>query len=411
MPFDVPIIRPTNTDPTLFVNREKELQELKTILRQFINDPEAQTGGVLVKGDSGVGKSILSRKAVTELVQEFPRLVVLEVDGGRLSGVRGLLNKLCERIRGEVDKLGNPSLQEQAEELARIADYDRITSSDAREYSAKTSASGKVGGGIWGLLKAEVAAEIEATRNKTMTEGYEIRITDDFLRKLLCALLQDVRDVGHPVLVFLDNLDRIGRMDAQEDANSIAELVKELLDFPSCVLLLNLRTQFAHHTVDRRELHHFAVDGLGPEALRQILQTRIQNAALTDEVRQRLESCCVSTVADELSARTDNPLAFLRWMDFFLLRTDNDATQLDFHLEQFLKHNFTGLPPAWIQEAVGAFRRAHNAEREDFLASDLIEEVRGELERGGAIIPNNLLLAPEQRRYRLHHDLDFLLPE
>lgn len=406
MPIETPVIRPTNTDPKLFVNREEDLAEIKSLLRQFINDPEAQSGGVLVKGDSGVGKSILSRKAVSDLKQEYNQLVVLEVDGGRLTGVRGLLNKLCDVARNVIEPLEHPELSKQASVLAQIVNYGKITVAEARQFSSEKSAGGKVGGGIWALLTGEVSVGLKRTDGTTTTEGYDIPITDEYLSRLLCALLQDVRDVGYRVLIFLDNLDRIGKMDSQEDANTIAAFVKELLDFPCCILLLNLRTQFTHHTVDRRELSHYALFGLSPKALTDILKKRLEAVTLSDLDREKL-----AQVAQHLCQDTDNPLAFLRWLDFWLVRTDNDPNRLHEHLQKFVRQNFTSVSLQWIEQAADVLYSASRNGENDSPLSELSERQRSQLERAGAIVPDSLLLAPEERRYRLHHDLDFLFHE
>jgi Cdc6-like AAA superfamily ATPase len=410
MAVETNVIRATSTDPKLLVNRETEVDELKSLLHRAIREPEADAArGVLVKGDSGVGKSILSRKVADELKIELsPKLMVWSVDGGRLSGVRGLLNKLSDVARDEIAKLGNRELTKLAAIVAQAADYAKVTSSDITQISKELSALGKIGGSMLGLFTGESTFGWKKTSGKSAAEGFEIPITEEYLAKLMGRLLEAVADFDYQVLIFLDNLDRIGRMDAQEDANQIAELVKQLLEMPSCVLLLNLRPQFTHHTTDRRELAHFVVKGLKPEALLEILRQRKAAAKIADAERAAIDAVPLDAVATRLSQLTDNPLAFLRWLDYWLVRTDTRMENLGADLRNFIEQYFTGVDSKWLRQAVNELQQAREAGMYDAPLSTLQKAALAKLERTGTIVPDSLLLDPSERRYRLNHDLDFL---
>lgn len=208
MSIEINLIRATSTDPSLFINREEEIATLKRLLRRALNDTETDAArGVLVKGDSGVGKSILSRKVVTQLQTELsPKLMVWSVDGGRLSGVRGLLNKLSDVAHEEIEKLGNKELAKLAAIVAQAADYGKVTSSDVTAISKELSAMSKLAGGIMGMFTGETAFGWKRTTNKSGTETFEILITEEYLAKLLSRLLEAVKDSGYQTLIFLDNL-------------------------------------------------------------------------------------------------------------------------------------------------------------------------------------------------------------
>jgi archaellum biogenesis ATPase FlaH len=410
MPVEVNLIRATSTDPALFINREEDVETLKRLLRRALKDTETDAArGVLVKGDSGVGKSILSRKVVAELEMELtPKLMVWSVDGGRLSGVRGLLNRLTDVVREEIDKLGRHDLAKLAAIVAQAADYGKVTSSDVSSISKELSSMGKIAGGILGMFTGESAFGWKKTTTKGGTETFEIPITEEYLAKLISRLLEAVKDSGYQVLIFLDNLDRIGRMDSQEDANTIAELVKQLLELPDCVLLINLRSQFTHHTTDRRELIHRVIKGLKPEALLEILRQRLSATELTAEEKNQLSSIQLDEVANRFSRLTDNPLAFLRWLDFWLVQTGNGPDNLGRDFRDFIEQNFTGIDLKWLKKAVGELQTARESGLADAPLTTLQKPQLIKLERAGSLVPDSLLLAPTERRYRLTHDLDFL---
>ncbi|MBM3224945.1 MAG: hypothetical protein FJZ47_14235 [Candidatus Tectomicrobia bacterium] len=411
MPVDIDI-QATNTDPQLFVDRLDETKELKLLLGRLLKSKNGQ-GGVLVKGDSGVGKSILSRRVLDELRTEWSAdLVVVEIDGGRLTGVRGLLNRLCEVIYAEVEGLGEEDLTNRAAWLAKVASYGKLTANEIKQINQEVSASSKIRSSFWGLLSGEGALGWKRTASTSASDGYEIVITEDYLSKLLSAFLQELHTYQYRPLIFLDNLDRIGRMDAQEDANTIAALVKQLLELPDCVLLLNLRTQFAHHTTDRRELTHLALEGLPPQVLQEILAQRLQQLVSDDITRLSLPEAALHTVAERLARRTDNPLAFLRWLDFWLARTENRPEDLERDMEKFIRQYFTTVSRPWLASTITQLVAERDAGYNDSPLTPALQRPQILLlERAGAIVPDSLLLDPPERRYHLHHDLDFLLPE
>ncbi len=410
MPVEINLMRATSTDPSLFINREEEVDTLKRLLRRALKDTETGAArGVLVKGDSGVGKSILSRKVVAELALELtPKLVVWNVDGGRLSGVRGLLNRLTDVAHEEIEKLKRRDLAKLSAIVAQAADYGKVTSSDVTSISKELSAMGKIAGGILGMFTGESAFGWKRTTSKGGTETFEIPITEEYLAKLISRLLEAVNDSGYQVLIFLDNLDRIGRMDSQEDANTIAELVKQLLELPDCVLVINLRSQFTHHTTDRRELIHRVIKGLKPEALMEILRQRLSAAQLTAEEQKQLSEIPLNEVANRFSRLTDNPLAFLRWLDFWLAQTNNRPDNLGRDFRDFIEQNFTGVDLRWLKKAVEELQTARESGLSDAPLTTLQKTQLLKLERAGTVVPDSLLLDPAERRYRLIHDLDFL---
>ncbi|MFN0120190.1 MAG: hypothetical protein ACKV2V_06780 [Blastocatellia bacterium] len=220
--------------------------------------------------------------------------------------------------------------------------------------------------------------------------------------------MREVRAAGFLTLIFLDNLDRIGRMDSQDDANTIAALIKQLLELPDCTLLINLRSQFTHHTVDRRELRHFVVEGLKPEALLAIYQRRHDAANMDNEEKQAVALVPVGAVAEQLSRVTNNPLAFLRWLDFWLTGSDNNPDNLATCFREYLRHNFTGVDPRWLRPVVEELRTARDNGLDDIPLGAMDKAILSRLEHAGTLVPDSLLADAADRRYRLNHDLDFL---
>jgi hypothetical protein len=145
--------------------------------------------------------------------------------------------------------------------------------------------------------------------------------------------------------------------------------------------------------------------------LQSILEQRLQHCVTDEATRLALAAVEISSVAERLSQHTTNPLAFLRWLDFWLVRTENRPEELDRDLQEFIRHNFTTVPRPWLESAVAQLLAEKQAGYDDSPLSELQRPQITLLERAGAIVPDSLLLDPAERRYHLHHDLDFLLPE
>lgn len=411
MAIDFNPVRYTSTDPSLFVNRAEDVEELRLLLRGMLHDNDTnETTGVLVKGDSGVGKSIFSRTVVRHLKLELSeKLIVLEVDGANLKGVRGLLNKLCLVATEEITRINEPELLKQARALAEIADYGKITASQISQVTSGATVGGELSATIWGLLTSKVTSSLTESESASRTEGYEIAVTDDYLSRLLNVLLAQLQKTDYQVLIFLDNLDRISRTDSKEEANAVAEFVKELMAFSSCVLLLNLRTQYAHHTTDRRGLIPMVLTGLSKQALLEILDKRMLAYGLTEEQNKKLDAIGFRQLAELLAGLTGNALAFLRWLDFWLTRTANNHENLVQDFKKYIRNYHAGVTNQWLKQATEALKKTAIDEAEyASLAKALNPEQVSQLEGANAIEPDDLLADPLKRRYRLAPSLDFL---
>ncbi len=411
MAIEINPTRSTSTDPELFVNRADDVAELKLLLRGMLkdNDPDEPTG-VLVKGDSGVGKSIFSRNVVRDLKTELSnRLVVLEVDGGNLNGVRGLLKRLSKVTLEEITSLNEPELLRQARALNEIADYGKITSGQISQVTSGAAVGGEVGASFWGLLTSKVTSSLTGSESTSRTEGFEIPVTDDYLSELVNLLMRQMQQSGYQVLIFLDNLDRIVKTDSKDEADALAAFIKELMNFSSCVLLLNLRTQFAHHTTDRRGLQTMALEGLSKEALLDILNKRLTDYGLTEEDKKKLDAVGFGPISELLAELTGNALAYLRWLDFWLTRTANKQENLAQDFKKYIRNNYAGVPLTWLSQAVEILKQARASGVEYASLNSLQPEQVAQLERASAIEPDDLMTEPIKRRYRLAHALDFLL--
>lgn len=99
-------IRPTSTELEDFVERRSERDELRSIVTDHLDSLNRQCW-ILVTGDRGIGKSILSRTVVAELQTERPDLVVAIVVDGRAITFRRCLKdmaaQLVERLRPLID--------------------------------------------------------------------------------------------------------------------------------------------------------------------------------------------------------------------------------------------------------------------------------------------------------------------
>jgi serine/threonine protein kinase len=118
--------RASTADQAPFVGREAELDALRAAFR---DSRGAESVSVLVKGESGVGKSCLVRRFVTTLSLEEPELVVLagrcyEREAVPYKALDGVVDALARVLAHEGGALAERILPRRPESLARVRQRD-----------------------------------------------------------------------------------------------------------------------------------------------------------------------------------------------------------------------------------------------------------------------------------------------
>lgn len=395
----------------LFADRGAMREDLTGTLRSYFYPGSPGEGRVLVRGHRGIGKSILTRVAIEELLSELGPLFVT-ADAGRCEqGPRMLLVEMARALsRSILENCAEPDLQSSAELLRRVSGSTRVKVKEARTWSRNLKVGMKVGAKFLDTYATEFGLERLDGRTRSLEEEYEQAVDVDLLVRLIQDLVTDCATQDRKVLIFLDNLDQAAPSELKDDVERVLGMLRLLLTLRKCVVVVNLRSEFVCHDLQKYYSRPFEVGGVHPEGLVEIAEARM--ATLGDK-RQAMADAGFDSLLRTLSFVTDNPWAYLTWLsDFDYSVIDFDPSDLDAvknALLSLIGLHFYGLEAEDLRLVAQAFSGCRNS----FLSGREMDE-RGvgaslisRALRPGALIPDWLL---DPQRYMLSPRLHFLVP-
>lgn len=406
------------TDLQLFANRTRDVEDLVATLESYLSPGSPGEGRILIRGDRGVGKSILTRAALQKIIDQYGPMAV-QVDAGRIGkGPENFLRRLAKDLAREVIENASESAAElllAANVLKRIADNaNKLTVKQVQQWARSMQLGATVRSKLLDSVQFEFGMTRATSRSNSVEESYERVVDAEYLRELLQDFLHDCRAHDHFVLLFLDNLDQVGYGELKEDVEQVSNLARFLLGLEGAVVVANLRSEFV--SPDLRKLYSTEklVEGLTPEQLQEVSSRRM---ALAHEDRQeRLRAAGFPALAARLSELTSNVWSYLTWLAFL------DYEEIDFGPEderglrtallRFARRRFAGLqePDLLILGKIYRGDVHRFATRVELDTHGVTQELLERAVRYGALVPD-LLLDPN--RYVLSPALHFLavLPE
>lgn len=323
-------LRPSHSDPELLVDRTQEIRWLEQRIATYLLDRSPDRGGVIaVLGAKGVGKSIVTRRALTTLRRQHGHVVVfVTVDCRRQLSQRRVLRQLGDALHEELVRMREHGIGKVSSELVdtaavvkTLAGYTNVKLSTLHENLAvfKNAANLKLGGKLLDFLNAEF--NIAVTREKKDRQAIEgeIQLDDTTLRESIIRMLHDVRaqDPNLDVVIYLDNIDELDH-DACYDETRRETIRAEtlgLLDLcrAPAGLVLNMRTYYAS-TLLREVDDILNLGPLAPEDLHEMLRTRLADER--EEIRRTLNGDAWQATITELCRAAPTPFVFLRWLKY-----------------------------------------------------------------------------------------------
>ena len=307
-------IKPTDTDPTLLVDREEErgdlLYDIKDCIESGVYDRR-----LLISGVRGIGKSIVARWVLKEVKREFANDVVTVMLEGRTLRARTLLERFGARLAQAARECFNPGhdIQPWLSELDILATHSQITRGEveslARSYGVTAGAEAN-----WLLAKLKSSFAWEERRSAGQTTSAVATVTDAALHQAITKTLQRIRDEQRFVVVLFDDLDQTASAD---DPLQAREFVRRVLDLAPCIGLAHLRTESLSDDVKREIDRNFPITGLSADLMVQMLDRRL--AALprpNADLFKAVESNRTHLI--KLAEVTENALVFLRWASALL---------------------------------------------------------------------------------------------
>jgi Cdc6-like AAA superfamily ATPase len=393
----------------LFADREQEADLLGRALTNILAPGATGDGRILIRGDRGVGKSILTRKALDRVKLELAALFV-EVDASHTPrGPEAFIRTLAEELAREaVQNVTDEELGNSAEILYRLSGATKVSVSTVQEWSRELKLGGSLKSGLADLVQLEFGLARATRRSRKVEESYERQIDQSFLGKLIQAFLTDCHRYDQKVVLFLDNLDQIGYAESVEDMTQIMNLAREVFGFRDSLVIANLRAEFVCGDLRKLYSQEFHVKGMTSEQLASVARKRIA----TSSNRPVLEEAGFEQIAQVLSRWTDNAWAYLNWLAFLDFQpidfAPDDEEGLRRALRLFAEQRFAGLDPTQFE----ALARHFSPELE---SSCTMAELRNagisqeQLDRAltfAALVPDRL---PDPERFSLSPLLRFLV--
>jgi len=386
-------------DVALIANRDREREDLAATLASFVAPGGPGEGRVLIRGDRGVGKSILTRAVLADIVSEYGPLCVI-VDGGKAQhGQDAFLRNLCRDLAKEVsENTTDANLATAAEVLRRLARASKVAAKEVRQWSTTLKFGVNLKSQLLNSVQFEFGLERAKGHSAMVEESYERDIDAPFLAELLQQMLTDCHNADQFVVIFADNLDQVGYGELDEDVKRVSDLARQIFGLDHAVLVANLRTEFV--SADLRKLYSVErwIKGLEPQGLLAIAKKRMELAG--EKQREALVSAGFDTFTRELSQRTENAWAFLSWLAFLDYEPidfvkGEEVAALQRSLPRFAVTRFGGLTQAEIERLCACFRENPNqtATVADLESKGVDQGLLTRAARYGALIPD-LLLSP-----------------
>ena len=310
-------LRTLDTDPLLFVDRERQVAQVQRLIADALKNGR---GGLrmLVTGARGVGKSIFSRKVVS-LFADDPNVLTVAVNGRSVRFLR-FVKELAQELQAAArERLG---ADRWLDELALLANNDRITRSQSDTVSKRYGANTELGVSLFDVLGAKGRFSWEESRSSTRQETATQEVTDHLLEAAIRATLHHLQGRGVQAILLFDDLD-------QANVDDVREAVKRVLDLEPCIALVHLRAEAVDDDI-RRELKPVVdLKPLPDDKMAEMLDKRVDAGAVRSELRLHQGLPALR----RLFAITGNPLAALTWAQGLLMTHEMPP------------------PPTWTDEA------------------------------------------------------------
>ena len=399
-------------DLKLVANRHVLLDDIVETLKSFLDESGPGQGRVLVRGHRGVGKSMLIRKAIDQVVHELHVLRV-EVDCADVAhGEEAVLRELSRALSNELlTNVFDTGLRSGAEYLLRLSEVTKVRVKDVKQWSTFLKFGSSIKYKLADTLEFEFGLNRSAGRSRELEETSERTVDALFLKKLIQNLIEDCArsDEKVKVVVFIDNLDQLGLLGAEEDIRRVTDLARYLLTLKECLVVATIRPEFVSPDLIKLYSKNITVRGMMPDELCEVVEKRMSTAGVRQQ--KALEDADFRTVAKTLAMCTDNVWGFLTWMAMLdyepLDAKADDVDGLIDVLAPLIQREHDGLSERELERIARVFEANPNGSltRVSLFQAGIDDELRERAMKHGLLIPDSWL---NPDRYMLSPRLHFL---
>ncbi len=403
-------IRPDDYEDIRLFVPHKGYEEVLDTLNLFLNDRGGKHRRLMVYGERGVGKSITVRAVIHQLQAQREDFFPVIVRGERCNNVKELLRALAEELARQANELfpRDKDLLKEISYLRQLISADEITRSNFFKIGCELESSIQEDFGLLGFIKLTLGIRGAIEEEEVREETSKITIDDHFRLQLLESMLKAIgkRRDKEP-LVFVDNLDQLG--EAFEDPKIVCQLLRTLISLDTIAIVTTVRSEFVSMDISRECRSAICLKELEPNQLMEILNRRLQIDCRESE---KLKKAGILNLGQELTRKTGNPLAFLRWLDYLCWHTDLEVNRCWEDLKGYVLTYYATSAEFVKRVADWYFSTGERQAK----AATLIEKVKLDeddvriLEFQGVLVPDDVTRSFESKRYSLSPLLGFLKP-
>lgn len=399
-------------DVKLFVDREKLIEHMQQCLRSLMDPDVIGESSLFVVGSRGVGKSILTRKALHEVIRERGPLYIA-IDCAKLPhGTEPMLRELARKLAYEaIENVSENKapLRTSAELLLRLASKTQVKVKEVRTWSSELRLGFNAKSKFTDALQLDFGMTRQIGKTRQVEESFERTIDSDYLRRLIEDFVTDCAEADERVILFIDNLDQVRAPEKADEITKVTDLARYLIGLRRCLLIATLRSEFIGQDLLKLQAQRIDVPGMQPDELQLVARRRM---GLTSPAKQgALRDAGFPDLFERLSTWTQNPWGFLTWLSLFDTTPQPYDAQRSDSLVQVLvqraRTQYSALTENELRRVAAAYRDRPN---EDATQSQLAGEgvdagLLGRAVQHGLLHPDWLL---DPQRYALAPFLHFL---
>lgn len=398
-------------DLRLFADRAEDTDDLVSRLDSYLVPDSPNDAHLLVRGQRGVGKSILVRR-VLDLVQQKRDVLIAEVDCAVVGvGPENVLRKLARKLADEaIQNALDERLRTEANLLGRLTDATKVKAREVRTWSEQLRLSAAAAYKFADTVSFEFGMSRVAGKSREIEESSDRNVDAPFLQLLIADFLVDCARAEQKVILFVDNLDQAAVPERKEDVERVTDVVRFLAGLRDAVVVMTLRTEFVSRDLLKLCPSNVEIPPMDAEGLCEVAKVRMRHAGA--EQRTKLKGAGFERLAKDLSQWTGNPWGFLSWLhhlDYYRkvdLRSADAATVVQ-ALQPGVKMLYPGVKEADLRTLAKGFAGAPDDLRtaEELTASGITPALLDHAVAYGALIPDWLL---DPHGYYLPPQLHFL---
>ena len=300
-------------DLALFADRRDESEELVSVLDSYLEPGAPGNVRMLIRGQRGVGKSMIARKIVGEVAQTW-HLLIAEADCAMIGvGPEAVLRSLARTLADEASKHAlDENVRRGAELVSRIAAATKVKARDVRTWSQQLKIAITATSKLYDTIAFEFGMTRAAGRSKEVEESFERTVDAAFLQELISVFLHDCARAEQKIVLFVDNLDQAVNPERKEDVEQVVDLARFLFGLRDGVVLMTLRTEFVSRDLHKLYSYSLELAPMNADGLCEVATARVQSAG--PRQRKALEEAKFDAVARTLSGWTGNPWGLLTWL-------------------------------------------------------------------------------------------------